>query len=133
MRNGTAIFRNAGTRHAKGLQELAPSSALRDIDQEAMVTEEIQKLCEMEKMGGEVGAGHKNVIEIDKSEWEVAEDVINELLKCLSSILEAKGHGEEFIEAKRSDDGSLWDIRGSNRNLIVCNLKQGRALRRLEP
>ena len=83
-----------------------------------MVTEEIQKLCEMEEVGGEVGAGNKNVIKIDKSEGEVAEDVIHESLKCLGSILEAKGHGEEFIEAKGSDDGSFWDIRGSNRNLI---------------
>ena len=92
-------------------------------------------MCEMEEVGGEVGAGNKNVIKIDKSEGEVAEDVIHESLKCLGSILEAKGHGEEFIEAKGCDDGSFWDIRGSNRNLIVIfnKVKLGENCGAMEP
>ena len=39
--------------------------------------ENVKELCEMGKMLGEVGAGHEDVVQVDKEEGESVENVVH--------------------------------------------------------
>ena len=51
--------------------------AFGEIDQKAIGLENVKELCKMGKMLGKVGAGHKNVVQVDEKEGESMEKVVH--------------------------------------------------------
>ena len=89
------------------------------VDQKTVGLENVQNGGEMGKVRGEVGAGHQNVVQVDKHKGKTTEEIIHEPLESLGSIAEAERHFGEFKKTERSDNGSLGDIGGGDRNLVV--------------
>jgi len=94
--------------------------ALGEVDEEAVVSEEVEELSEVGEVLLEVGAGHQDVVEINKEEGKVLEDVVHEALEGLCRIAEAKGHGEVFVKSEGSNDGGFRNVRGVDGNLVVA-------------
>ncbi len=70
-------------------------------------------------MEGLAGAGDKNVVEVNKSEWQVAEQRVHEALERHACILQAEGHADELKQAERCDDSCLGDVGGGDWDLQI--------------
>jgi len=74
----------------------------------------------MVEVGGKVGAGHEDVVQIDENERKVPEKMIHEALKGLCRVFQAERHGEELEEPKRRDDSRFGNILRSDGNLVIA-------------
>ena len=54
-------------------------------------------------------AGYQDVVDVDEDEVQAIEDPVHVPLKSHPCVLEPKGHAQELVEAKGSDDGGLGD------------------------
>lgn len=70
-------------------------------------------------MGFGGGTGDEDVVEINKNEGKILEDVVHEALECLGGISEAKRHGKVFEKAERGDHRRFGNVGGVNGNLVV--------------
>ena len=61
-----------------------------------------------------------NVVQVDEDELELVEEVVHEVLKRLGCIAESKRHDHILKQAKRCDDGRLWDVFSCHWDLVVA-------------
>ena len=74
-------------------------------------------------MRGQRVRENQDVFKIDKTKWKITKVPVHHLLEAQGSLLGAKREVEKLKEAKGSNDGSLWDIRGSHGNLEITFLE----------
>ena len=63
--------------------------------------------------------GNEHIIQISVTEGQSAQNLVNEPLESLCRVAETKGHVQKLKEAKRSDNGCLWNVRRLHGNLVV--------------
>ena len=59
------------------------------------------------------------VVNVDKRIGEVLQDVIHQLLECLSSVGETERHSQELEQTERRDDRHLVNVLGCHLNLLI--------------
>ena len=70
-------------------------------------------------MGGTGRGGDENVVQINKTVWEMAKYSVHESLEGLCRVAEAERHPKELEQAEGCDDGSLGDVLGVHGHLEV--------------
>ena len=60
------------------------------------------------------------VVKVGEHERKFAEETVHETLKGLGTVAEAKGHVEEFKEAKGSGNGSLGHVLRGHFYLVIA-------------
>jgi hypothetical protein len=88
-----------------------------------MLPAELKNFSQVRNMGTDVLGENQNVIHIDKTEREVTKNLVHHSLEHLACISQAKRKPEELEHTKWGDVGSLLDVRGRNRNLVVSFLE----------
>ena len=68
---------------------------------------------------GEVLQEDQDIVHIDKTEGMITKNKVDHELKGVSSISKPKRHPQKFIHSKESDNGSLLNVLGGHRNLII--------------
>jgi hypothetical protein len=84
-----------------------------------VVRQTLENLAEMDMVRVHVRAGHEQVIDIDKAEWQPTQHLIHKTLQRLCSIAETKRHAYELEEPERSDHGCLWDVLVGDWDLVI--------------
>ena len=64
-------------------------------------------------------ASDQDVVQIHENAIKVLANHVHQSLKSLCSILEAKWHSQEFIQAKQSDDSHFGDVIMVDRDLMI--------------
>ena len=88
------------------------------IDTHSIELQELKKLSEVLKMGSDIGACDKDVIEINKGEVDITEYAVHQALECLGGILKSKRHPEKFEEAEGGNDCRLRYVVSSHWYLV---------------
>ena len=92
-----------------------PKLTLGGVNGETMEPKKVQNLAEVE-VKTLVRRGDEYVIQVAKYERQ---HTVHHLLEGSSSIAQPKRHNNKLVHAKRSNHGSLGDVRWVYRNLIV--------------
>ena len=90
---------------------------------EVMLPAETKNLPEVIHVGGEVLGEDQDIIHVDKTEEKFIQNMVHHGLKGVSSVSKPKRHPQKFEHSEGSDDGSLLNVLGGHRNLIISFLK----------
>ena len=90
---------------------------------EAMLPAETKNQPEVIRMGGEVLGEDQDTVHVDETEGKFTQNKVYHALKGVSSIAKPKRHPQKFDHSEGSDDGSLLNVLGGHRNLIISFLK----------
>ena len=66
---------------------------------------------------------HQDVINVNKGKIQTLANSDHQSLEGLCSVFESERHPENFMESKRGDNGSLWDVLSSNWDLMIASHK----------
>ena len=93
--------------------------ALGGINKDAIGCQDGEELTNMLEIMRKGRTGNEDVVKLDKNKRKVVKKIVHKPLKSLSRITEAIRHVKVLIEAKRSDDRRLRDVRRMNRDLMI--------------
>ena len=93
--------------------------ALGGINEDAIGCQDGEELTKMLEMLRKGRTGNEDIVKIDENKRKVMKKIVHKPLKSLSRIIEAIRHVKVLIEAKRSDDRRLRDVRRMNRDLMI--------------
>ena len=97
--------------------------AFRKSNCQATLPTEDKNLPEMIHMRRDVLGEDKDVIQVDKAEGKITQNLIHKALEHVAGVSEDKRPAKKFKHSKGGDDGGLFDILQRNRHLIVTFLK----------
>lgn len=92
--------------------------ALVGVDDDAVLIQAGEELTKVFFVLGWRGAGDKNIVYVGIYKRKSAKDRVDEALKSLGSVAEAKRHEQVLIESEWCEHGCLLDVVGLDRDLV---------------
>ena len=95
-------------------------NTLGGVDDQAVGSKETKDSTEVLEVGGTGRGGDENVVQINKTVWEMAKYSVHESLEGLCRVAEAERHPKELEQAEGSDDGGFGNMLGIHGNLEIA-------------